>query len=84
MQVTLTVAVAWIASWLVLVRVMGLIVPMPEMTSRPVITPTVDRGEEAQSLLRSKPVESERTERPQVKWGRMVAGEAFELGDEED
>jgi len=61
---------------------MGLVVPIPEMS--PVAAPSRGPGEESRSLLRSSPVERVRVERPQVKWGRIIAGEAFELGDDGD
>lgn len=81
---TTTVTLAWLASWIILFRVMGLIVPMPEVGAdvRPVRTD--GSGEEGRSLLRSDPVKPPEVERPQVKWGRMVAGEAFELGGDDD
>ena len=43
-------------------------------------------GEEGQSLLRNEHRISAPQEvvRPQVKYGRLVAGEAFELGDEDE
>jgi hypothetical protein len=47
---------------------------MPVSTSR--------GGEEGRSLLRD--TNAVEVVRPQVKYGRMVAGEAFELGDDED
>lgn len=81
---TTTVTLAWLASWIILFRVMGLIVPMPEVGAeiRPV---RADRqGEEGRSLLRSEPVKAAEVVRPQMKWGRMVAGEAFELGGDDD
>lgn len=70
------------ASWLILARVIGLIVPVPELGKA--VLPIVDHasGEEGRSLLRSEPVPA--AARPQVGWGRIVAGEAFELGDDED
>lgn len=77
-----TVSLAWLASWIILFRVMGLVVPMPEMGT--VATSSRGAGEESQSLLRSGPVEAVKVERPQVKWGRIIAGEAFELGDDGD
>ena len=70
------VALAWLASWIFFARVMGLIFPMPEMGKVPVLVET--GREESASLLRLE------VQRPQVGYGRMVAGEAFELGDDED
>ena len=70
------VALAWLASWIVLARVMGLIFPMPEVGKIPI--PARSGEEAATSLLRGE------VQRPQVGHGRMVAGEAFELGDDED
>ncbi len=84
MSTTVSVALAWMASWITLVRVLSLIVPMPQLGKSATVAPVSVRGEEGQSLLRSKPVVPEGQNRPQVKWGRMVAGEAFELGDDDD
>lgn len=48
------------------------------------VTPA-NGSEESQRLLRNEHDAGGNPEaRPQVKWGRMVAGEAFELGDDED
>lgn len=76
---------------------MGLVVPLPEMDRIPRLvesgrTGREGDGEEGRSLLRSADRSTLRNEdrsngkgeRPQVKWGRMVAGEAFELGGEDD
>ena len=73
---SLAVTLAWLASWIVFARVMGLIFPMPEMGKIPVVRRS-DQGEEA-SLLRPG------VQQPQIGYGRVVAGEAFELGDDED
>ena len=70
------VALAWLASWIILARVMGLIIPMPEMGKIPL--PTRTGGEESTFLLRAE------VQRPQLGYGRIIAGEAFELGDDED
>ncbi|ORY20907.1 hypothetical protein BCR39DRAFT_554474 [Naematelia encephala] len=80
------VALAWLGSWIILARVLGLIFPMPEMGGKlsPILssgTGVADGQGENRSLLRSEQV---RVERPQVQWGRMVAGEAFELGGDDD
>nr|XP_031858213.1 uncharacterized protein CI109_006356 [Kwoniella shandongensis]KAA5525285.1 hypothetical protein CI109_006356 [Kwoniella shandongensis] len=108
------VTLSWIASWLMLGRVVGLIFPMPDVATLPPILTTamseeeedvlgMGREEERRSLLRTSPSianpygggESTNTvataadgngkgKRPQVGWGRIVAGEAFELGDADD
>jgi hypothetical protein len=93
------VFLSWFSAWIILARVLGLIFPMPEMEGLPTL-PIVPRGNsnpqpatgggERASLLRTPTspvavqVQTQTPERPQVKWGRMVAGEAFELGDAED
>jgi hypothetical protein len=91
------VFLSWLSAWIILARVLGLIFPMPEMRGLPTLPivpqggsnpqPATQGGERA-SLLRTStsPVAAQVQipERPQVKWGRMVAGEAFELGDAED
>lgn len=81
---TTAVTLGWMASWVILARVIGLIVPMPELGKAvnlaSAASPT-DRGEEGMSLLRSEPVPPAR---PQMGWGRIVAGEAFELGSDDD
>jgi hypothetical protein len=60
---------------------MGLIFPMPDLGKVSVVVAETPIGEENRSLLRSQPAE---VVKPQVKWGRVLAGEAFELGDDED
>jgi hypothetical protein len=78
------VTLGWVASWLILARVLGLLFPMPELGAvfeRKDDEPS-SSGAETQRLLAPQ-AQSEST-RPQVKWGRLVAGEAFELGDEDD
>ena len=81
----LAVALAWLASWIILARVMGLIFPMPEVRKLPQgVIPSRLGGEEAASLLRSEPQRPHESQRPQVKYGRLLAGEAFELGEDED
>jgi hypothetical protein len=70
------------ASWIILFRVMGLVVPMPDVAQ--VNTAPKGTGTETTSLLRSGPVDTVKVERPKVGWGRIVAGEAFKLGDDEE
>lgn len=65
---------------------------MPETLSGKANIPIIDDGSghsrypstsgEGQPLLAGSRAAG--CERPQVKWGRIVAGEAFELGDDED
>ncbi|WVQ83187.1 hypothetical protein IAT38_005326 [Cryptococcus sp. DSM 104549] len=86
------ITLAWLAGWLVLGRVMGLIFPMPDVNKvAPVIGLDDGEGgiEEREALLGKKgkakgTQENEVGARPQVGWGRIVAGEAFELGDDDD
>ena len=61
---------------------MGLVVPMPDVAQVAKATKGIE--EESMSLLRSEPVVSVKIERPKLGWGRILAGEAFELGNEED
>jgi hypothetical protein len=93
------ISLAWLASWLILARVMGLIFPMPNIglvsgsgsgSGLGSGLHQAASGEgETQSLLRhahthAPPPPPPAPERPKMKWGRMVAGEAFELGGEDD
>jgi len=83
---TTTVTLAWLGSWLILARLLGLIFPMPDVNKLTIIADVTSRnGEEGRSLLRdTAPAPVEEVARPQVTWGRMVAGEAFELGGDDD
>ncbi|ORX34004.1 hypothetical protein BD324DRAFT_637992 [Kockovaella imperatae] len=76
---SVTISIAWMASWIILWRIMGLAFPMPEVGRTPSFTGT----DEERSLLRSGEMPAP-APRPQVKYGRLVAGEVFELGDDED
>ncbi|KAE8540428.1 hypothetical protein D1P53_003374 [Cryptococcus gattii VGV] len=83
------ITLAWTASWIILKRIIGLIFPMPQVKSLVSEHGPGDR-EEAALLGQNKgkravtaDVESV-IDRPRYGWGRVVAGEAFELGDEED
>lgn len=133
------ISLAWLAAWVVLVRMLGLVFPMPELgwtpkreayegpEARGLLAPEPERhrghdvvveemddeeagDEEDKFALRSKPSWSSRVRgyvpkrkskstpsqtvlsssppppppRPQVKWGRLVAGEEFELEDDAD
>lgn len=77
------ITMAWLASWILFARVLGLMFPMPSVGwQRAAVERRVqEAGEEGRGLLDAQepPVP-----RPQVKYGRIVAGEAFELGEEED
>jgi len=59
---------------------------MPDVNKLTIIADVTSRnGEEGRSLLRdTAPAPVEEVARPQVTWGRMVAGEAFELGGDDD
>jgi hypothetical protein len=62
---------AWLGAWIVFARLLGIVFPLPDMIKPKPITGGRGQGE-GTSLLR-----------PQVKYGRLVAGEAFELGDDD-
>ena len=72
-----TVALSWIASWIVLCRVMGLIFPMPEVGTLS-SSALVKRGDESTPLLRGDAA------RLTSGYEHIMAGAAFELGDDED
>ncbi|WOO85109.1 uncharacterized protein LOC62_06G008606 [Vanrija pseudolonga] len=79
------ITMAWFASWILFARVLGLMFPMPSVGwQRAAAARRVEEaGEEGRGLLEAaEPAVP--APRPQVKYGRIVAGEAFELGDEED
>ena len=63
-----------------------MVFPMPDVKRLPVDRGTIGTSGEGESLLRSNARNGvkQETARPQVKYGRLVAGEAFELGDDED
>lgn len=68
------ITLSWIGAWIVFARLLGLIFPLPDVsTRRSLSVPTPHQGHEGTSLLR-----------PQVGYGRIVAGEAFELGGDDD
>ncbi|ALO60908.1 hypothetical protein CNJ01775 [Cryptococcus deneoformans JEC21] len=82
------ITLAWTASWIILKRIMGLIFPMPEVKSLVSEQRSGDR-EEAALLGQNKgkkaaTVDAEPVDRPRYGWGRVVAGEAFELGEDEE
>jgi hypothetical protein len=94
----LILSLSWTSAWLALARAVNLIFPMPGASVKPTIAvPALGhpralsggRGE-GQPLLAGSTARSgeaggrEEVQRPQVKYGRLVAGEAFELGDDED
>lgn len=86
------ISMSWLGAWIVFGRLLGLVFPLPDLG--PLSGSGSGSGnkwgggggarsrgtgtEEGRSLLSDPPV------RPQVGWGRMVAGEAFELGEEDD
>ncbi|WVQ75898.1 hypothetical protein IAR50_005533 [Cryptococcus sp. DSM 104548] len=82
------VTLAWAAGWMGLKRIMGLVFPLADI--KPSLLDHAEgargAGEEAVSLLSKKRTQSNENEvrRPQVGWGRIVAGEAFELGEEDE
>jgi hypothetical protein len=89
------VFLSWLSAWIVLGRVLGLIFPMPDMSSGAPTLPVSNSylpqrqgtGDESTSLLHAPKAPSNPEagpSRPQVKYGRIVAGEAFELGDDEE
>lgn len=82
------ITLSWLAAWVLLGRLIGLVVPTPEVDTVPPVASSLDRseasGEESRSLLRSKPAKPAQPVRPKMGWGRLVAGEAFELGEDED
>lgn len=71
------ITLSWIAAWVVFARLLGIVFPLPHVDGGGSRIPPVEstRGHEGTSLLRP---------RPQVGYGRIVAGEAFELGDDDD
>lgn len=82
------ITLAWTASWIILKRIMGLIFPMPEVKLLVSEQRSGDR-EEAALLGQNKgkkaaTVDVEPVDRPRYGWGRVVAGEAFELGEDEE
>ncbi|KAL1407264.1 hypothetical protein Q8F55_006682 [Vanrija albida] len=82
------IVLAWLASWILFARVLGLMFPMPSAIGwREAAAERREQeaGEEGRGLLaRPAPAASPEVQRPQVKYGRIVAGEAFELGDDEE
>ncbi|OXH25727.1 hypothetical protein J009_05441 [Cryptococcus neoformans] len=82
------ITLAWTASWIILKRIMGLIFPMPEVKLLVSEQRSGDR-EEAALLGQNKgkkaaTVDVKPVDRPRYGWGRVVAGEAFELGEDEE
>jgi hypothetical protein len=89
------ISLAWLAAWIVFGRVLGLVFPVPTFGAG---GSSVGTGSgsgsgrsgtggvdgEAQSLLAHPHPSRNEVRRPQVGWGRIVAGEAFELGDDDD
>ena len=85
------ISLSWIGAWIVFGRLLGLVFPIPDLglsstnQFRVGVLPGRRTGSgsgagtgEGSSLLGGSGT------RPQVGWGRIVAGEAFELGDEDD
>jgi hypothetical protein len=75
------ITLAWVGAWIVFSRLLGIVFPLPD------ITPKLSNdnlssgdGEDSRLLARSQV----QGRRPQVGYGRIVAGEAFELGDEDE
>lgn len=71
-------------AWIIFSRLLGVIFPLPEMkTKAGARLHASTRGDEGTSLLQSARAGQAQGSRPQVGYGRIVAGEAFELGDDE-
>ncbi|EIW71156.1 hypothetical protein TREMEDRAFT_67599 [Tremella mesenterica DSM 1558] len=82
---TTVITLAWFASWLFFARLLGLVFPMPDMDRLPVLQSHSNSNvPEARPLLRNTPEARPTPEHPKMGWGRIVAGEAFELGEAED
>jgi len=73
------ITLSWVGAWIVFSRLLGIVFPLPEMKAKAIRTGYASGpGGEGTSLLQSG------SRRPQVGYGRIVAGEAFELGDDGD
>ena len=75
------ISLAWMGAWIVFTRLLGIVFPLSGMVLSRTIDvprPTLAEGGEGSRLLGNRPV------RPQVGYGRIVAGEAFELGGDDD
>ncbi|RXK40943.1 hypothetical protein M231_01791 [Tremella mesenterica] len=82
---TTVITLAWFASWLFFARLLGLVFPMPDMDRLPVLQSHSNSNvPEARPLLRNIPESRPTPEHPKMGWGRIVAGEAFELGEAEE
>ena len=73
------ITLSWVGAWIIFSRLLGIVFPTPDMTPKPKLNEAGSSGEGSRLLSGSR-----RVERPQVGYGRIVAGEAFELGDEDD
>lgn len=65
-------------AWIVFSRLLGIVFPLPAVSLRS--DQPVSTGREGDALL----PRAQSVRRPQVKYGRIVAGEAFELGDDDE
>jgi len=73
------IALAWVGAWIVFSRLLGIVFPLPDITPKIASNDgSSGDGEGSRLLPRSQ------VRRPQVGYGRIVAGEAFELGDEDE
>jgi hypothetical protein len=67
-----------LGAWIVFTRLLRIVFPLPKMGLSKSHDVPAERGGEGSRLL------GRETVRPQVGYGRIVAGEAFELGGEDD
>jgi hypothetical protein len=74
------IALAWVGAWIVFSRLLGIVFPLPDMTPKIAIDVSSSGEGEGSRLLAAR----SQVRRPQVGYGRIVAGEAFELGDEDE
>jgi len=73
------IALAWAGAWIVFSRLLGIVFPLPDITPKVTVDVTSSGDGEGSRLLARSQVR-----RPQVGYGRIVAGEAFELGDDDE
>jgi hypothetical protein len=76
----IVITLSWTGAWIVFSRLLGIVFPVPDLLLlKPKLDPSgTASGEGSRLLARGQ------RGRPQVGYGRIVAGEAFELGDEDE
>lgn len=70
------ITLAWVGAWIVFSRLLGIVFPLPHISPKSIDAGSLGEG--------SRLLAKTQIRRPQVGYGRIVAGEAFELGDEDE